>query len=144
MEKVTGRLIFPCLKQLWLDFIFSASLSSLRTLSPSSCFLGQPLPKNTYSELQILLSIQFLWIKKIRKGMGEGLISPHTNSLHLLETDGGPTVGPVLLLHSQKQLYEDGNKKMLAEYCKWLLSLQEWEHASRAHTNKPDQQITQS
>lgn len=50
--------------------------------------------------------------------MGEELLSPHTNSLHLLGTDDGPTVGPVLLLHSQKQLSEDGNKKMLAEYCK--------------------------
>lgn len=47
-----------------------------------------------------------------------GLLSPHTNSLHLLGTDDGPTVGPVLLLHSQKQLSEDGNKKMLVEYCK--------------------------
>lgn len=55
--EVTGRLIFPCLKPLWLDFIFSASLSSLGTLSPLSCFLGQSLPKNTYSELQILLYI---------------------------------------------------------------------------------------
>lgn len=60
MEKVTGRLIFPYLKQLPLDLIFSASLSSQGTLSPSSCFLGQSLPKNTYSELQTLLSIQFL------------------------------------------------------------------------------------
>lgn len=48
--------------------------------------------------------------------MGEGLLSPHTSSLHLLGTDDDPTVGPVL--HSQKQLSEDGNKKMLAEYCK--------------------------
>lgn len=47
-----------------------------------------------------------------------GLISPHTNSLHLFGTDDGPTVGPVLLLHSQKQLSEGGNKKMLVEYCK--------------------------
>lgn len=48
---------FLCLKQLQFDFIFSASLSSLGTLSPSSCFLGQSLPINTFSELQILLSI---------------------------------------------------------------------------------------
>lgn len=67
--------------------------------------------------------------------MREGLITPHTNSLHLLGIDDGPTAGPVLLLHSPKQLSEDGNKKMLAEYCKRLSSLQEWEHASRAHTN---------
>lgn len=34
---------------------------------------------------------------------------------------------------TQKQLSEDKNRKMLAEYCKWLSSLQEREHASRAH-----------
>lgn len=50
--------------------------------------------------------------------MGEGRISPYTNSLHLFGTDDGPTVRPILLLHSQKQLSEDGNKKMIAEYCK--------------------------
>lgn len=67
--------------------------------------------------------------------MGEGLISPHINSLHLLGTDDGPRVGPVLLLLSQKKLFEYGNKKMLAEYCKLLSSLQQWEHACKAHTN---------
>lgn len=45
--------------------------------------------------------------------MGKGLISPHTNSLHLFGSHDGPTVAPVLLRHSQKQLSEDGNKKML-------------------------------
>lgn len=120
MENVTGRLIFPGLKQLRLHLIFFCLLSSLGTLSPSSCFLGQSLPKNTYSELQILLSIQFLKIKKLRKGMGEGLISPHTNSLHLLGTDDGPTVSLVCCCTLRNNYLKLGIKRCLqntANYC---------------------------
>lgn len=48
MEKRSPVDTFSCLKQLGLDFFFPDFLSSLRSTSPSSCFLGQSLPKNIY------------------------------------------------------------------------------------------------